>query len=162
MDSMGEKFREGGARTVCFYSKALWLQLEDFKAGGWITWQLIHLNSGICGLRPQLWMWPETCLWLLFVAWGSSQHGIWVPKASVGNLTEPAGSYMAFYDLASEVTQCHFPWNPFVPNFEGKRNGCQLLGEKLQSSEGAHGTKNIALLIFGKCNCHICISLERK
>lgn len=57
---------------------------------------------------------------------------------------------MAFYHLASEVTQGCFSSNPFVLSFQGKGNGCQLLVGAWQSSERGCEAKNIALDIFGK------------
>lgn len=65
---------------------------------------------------------------------------------------------MVFYDLASEVTQCHFSHNPFVPSFKGRGNGCWLLVEELQR---ACGPKN-ALAIFENTICHIYVPLERE
>lgn len=71
------------------------------------------------------------------------------PKASVGSQTEQGGSCVAFYHLASEVTQGCFSRNSFVLGFKGKGNGCQLIVGDWQSSEGCEA-KNIPLDIFGK------------
>lgn len=51
-------------------------------------------------------------------AWASSQHGGWVPRASIPR--EPVVSYIIFNDLASEITGDYFTSETSWPRFKGK------------------------------------------
>lgn len=72
-----------------------------FQASLFTYWQLMQASARASAVAAG----QNACMWSLVVAWGFTEWTL--GSKNKHSERKPGGIYITFYDIASEVTQCH-------------------------------------------------------